>query len=67
MGTKNQAELDRLRRRRDSAQERLLDAVAELCPGPHLPVQHRDHKPRWCRRCGRTADGIPVAKRDEER
>ena len=57
----DQAELDRLRRRRDAAQIRLLAAVAKACPGPHHPTQHRDRKPAWCGRCGHTADGIPVA------
>ena len=67
----DQAELDRLRLQGARAQARLLKAVASACPGPHRPAQHRDRKPPWCKRCGRTADGIPVADptptgRDEE-
>lgn len=56
----DQAELDRRRRRLDSAQNRLLDAVARACPGTHRPVQHRDRKPPWCKECGRTTYGQHV-------
>lgn len=33
-----------------------------VCSG-HKPVQHRDGKPPWCKKCGLTAHGkVPVSK-----
>lgn len=32
------------------------EALFETKPHEHLPVQHRDGKPRWCNECGLTAD-----------
>jgi hypothetical protein len=41
--------------------------LAMHCPGPHGYVQHRDHKPPWCPKCGYTADGDLVGAPREER
>lgn len=41
----------------------LANDVADACPGPHRVVQHRDHKPPWCRACRRTAYGLPIPAR----
>lgn len=47
-----------LRRTADIAAKDLHDAVIAACPGPHEPVQHRDRKPPWCPKCGRTNRGV---------
>lgn len=39
----------------------LLTLVEAMCPGPHKPVLHRDHKPPWCKACRRTALGDLVS------
>lgn len=49
-----------LRREANLAEQRLKDTVAEKCPGPHKPVQHRDHRPPWCQVCGRTTRGLRI-------
>lgn len=30
----------------------LRAAVAAVCPGRHMPRQHRDRRPPWCELCG---------------
>lgn len=49
-----------LRKEANRAEQALKDAVAEKCPGPHKPIQHRDHRPPWCRVCGRTTRGLRI-------
>lgn len=39
------------------AQIQLAGLILSVCPGPHRPVQHRDHRPAWCRVCGYTTTG----------
>jgi hypothetical protein len=41
----------------DEAEMALYAAVRDACPGEHLPIQHRDMNPPWCRFCGRDNDG----------
>jgi hypothetical protein len=36
-----------------------------LCPGPHLPRQHRDHHPPWCEACGYTTSGRLVGRQSD--
>lgn len=36
--------------------------IASHCPGPHLYVQHRDHRPPWCDECRRTAIGHKIPR-----
>lgn len=38
----------------------LTQLLRKYCPGPHKPVQHRDHKPPWCNACRRTSDGWQI-------
>jgi len=47
-------------READAARRRLQDLLRRNCPGPHRYVQHRDHKPPWCRVCRYRVDGVPV-------
>lgn len=42
-----------------AAEAALTTAILAACPN-HFPVQHRDGKPPWCGRCGRTAKGLLV-------
>ena len=56
----DQTSIDAVRDRVDRDEIALRDLVGKLCPGPHLPKQHRDRKPPWCRECGRTARGVAV-------
>lgn len=42
------------------ARQRLADLLTAACPGPHRFVQHRDHRPPWCKACRYTAIGQPV-------
>lgn len=46
------------RRSYQDAMDNLEEYVANLCPGPHRTVQHRDGKPPWCNLCRRTWDGL---------
>ena len=55
-----QASIDAARAHVDRIEAALRDLVDQLCPGPHLPKQHRDGQPPWCRACGRTARGVAV-------
>lgn len=34
------------------ARRKLADLMIKACPGPHVYVKHRDHKPAWCAVCG---------------
>ena len=52
--------IDALRVAFDQAQEDLIQAVRDACPGPHVVRQHRDGRPPWCPRCHRTEMGTPV-------
>lgn len=49
-----------LRAEVNRAEQALKDMVVEKCPGPHKPIQHRDHRPPWCQTCGRTTRGIRI-------
>ena len=44
-----------------TARKRLLDVVLEACPR-HLPLDHVDGRPHWCKRCGRTTFGELVGE-----
>ena len=35
-------------------------AVLTACPGLHHVVQHRDSRPPWCPKCGRTDTGTQI-------
>lgn len=59
MSTNN---LKKLRNEYLEAEQRLLSAVAETCPGFHAPRQHRDAQPPWCDHCGRTRLGSKVGE-----
>lgn len=54
--------LEILRENVANAQQKLYEALSSLCPGPHLPRQHRDGSPPWCTRCGR--DNLGVLRKD---
>lgn len=45
------------------AQQGLSNAIREACPGPHLPVQHRDRRPAWCEVCGYAENGNRIKER----
>lgn len=49
--------IEAARLRAERAALRLRNLVAAECPGTHVTIQHRDHKPPWCPACGRTNDG----------
>jgi hypothetical protein len=57
--------LDDLRHTVVLAEERLLKAVAERCPGKHKPTQHRDRQEPWCEVCGRSACGVLIRAREK--
>lgn len=44
---------------------RLHLALVTMCPGPHNPVQHRDHKPPWCQVCRYTTGGEHIPERSD--
>lgn len=50
--------LEILRENLGNAEDDLHEAVASLCPGPHVTSQHRDRKPPWCNACGRDDTGV---------
>lgn len=60
----NDDELQHLRAVVNRAEQTLMDAVVDSCPGPHKPVQHRDHLPEWCHACGRTRRGMRMHQVD---
>lgn len=49
-----------------ATRQRLANLLTERCPGPHRFVQHRDHRPPWCRACRYTAGGQPVPPREPD-
>lgn len=54
--------LDQMRENYLGARTHLLSLISEMCPGPHLLVQHRDAKPAWCNVCGRDQLGYQQRK-----
>lgn len=62
MSELDQKHLDDQREALAAAEYDLFLAVQRACPaGPdHLPVQHRDRKPPWCKHCRRTSLGEQI-------
>ena len=44
----------------DLALDDVHHAVIAACPGLHHVVQHRDSRPPWCPKCGRTDTGTQI-------
>lgn len=43
-----------------TARAGLASLIANLCPGPHDYVQHRDRRPAWCETCRYTINGVKI-------
>lgn len=52
----NHEAIAQLRARIAELQVEIDRAVWLACPGPHLPRQHRDGRPPWCKVCRYTVD-----------
>jgi hypothetical protein len=59
----SEEEIADLRGKVTQAKVHLYEALADGCPGPHIPTPHLDGNPAWCTRCGRDNEGIMRKRR----